>query len=196
MRSISALGVLAVSIAIAGCVAPQIDRPVEKSVAASTTPATLPVQGGLLEANRFLGCVDGANAADTVAVSPSNYLGWCENSFDFRVQKGARAIVVELAWNGPAALDLFTGVPGPEHCEPMDPIGLMNWCVGPTDNDGTSPARLLITGKEAAYDGVWSFSAYARQSAATVQFRAAVSVFYGENPSEDYTALAQPRTES
>lgn len=112
------------------------------------------------------------------------------NLFDFEVHDNTTALIVEVAWDATDKLDVQVDVPI-EYCTAPDPVGLLLACDAPDpDDDGDSPARIVVTDAEMLQQvGEWTVGVWARQSPSEVPFAVYVTQFHETAPTEDYTAI-------
>ena len=182
--------VLCAALVVAGCVGDPVEPANQKPD--PTPPTGDDVEPDLPEATlppfnvtQFNGSVAGVGSGEAGYFRVAG-----DNVFAFDVPEGVTAIVVEVAWSGSDALDVRVDVPA-EHCEPVDPVGLLGTCPSPPpDAEGASPARIEVTDPEALKRvGEWSLGAWARASPNEVPFVAAVTLFHGEKPANGYSGL-------
>lgn len=201
MRTAPAFLVLAMAaIALAGCLGSSEQPVVQTSAPAGTTGgpgagnATVPGNQSPA-ANRtgpvvktFNGHAAGVAVPGTFALEAPTV---SDNNGDFPVANGSTGIVVEVAWNGSDALEVFLYPP----CSDAGAAGtgLAANCPSPLRNEqGKSPARIMVTDLGKLKDsgaGTWTIAVFAQQNPTGVAFKAASSVFYGEVPKDSYTAV-------
>jgi hypothetical protein len=176
-----------------------------------THPPLPPADGGRLVVTplgaRVLFHVEGrmgAEAASKIAgfVNPAT----SNATLPFQVHAGAVAVVAELAWLDPAS-DLDLQLFSPAFCPDVkDPSCFVRGYFGDAAGTGTwrneagevgagdSPARLRLGPAELASVPCsteacgWQLAAWAKATPGTT-FELHVTVFYGEAPAQDYTAI-------
>jgi hypothetical protein len=181
---------------VAGCLgAPEpIEQPVEPtSPPSETPPPSVPVTPAPtpVPTDREVASFPGKIM---VGVG-DNRLGYFEPTgaadshlFTFAVGRGATAIVAELQWGDPADdLDLQIGAPD------CDPTMNRQTCLFAEDGApgaGDSPVKLVLQEDPLLTStGDWRLMVWAKK-AINRDFIAAVTVFYGDLPSETYSHLA------
>ena len=148
--------------------------------------------------------VMGAEALSRLG-GPTHSIASANYTMDFEVGVIATAIVVELAWQDQAS-DLDLQVFSPTFCPlgvsidwPLcfangylgDAAGTGSWRdEGGLPSQGNTPTRIQLVASEWQAYGCcdWSAVAWAKATAGT-PFDFYATVFYGEAPAEDYTAI-------
>jgi len=114
-----------------------------------------------------------------------------DNHGDFPVAAGSTGAVIEVVWNGSDTL-VFDVYP-PCSDAGSDPVGLTAQCPDALSNQqGKSPARILVDDMSKFKDngaGNWTIAVFNQQNPTGTAFTAISSVFYGEKPTDRYTAV-------
>lgn len=193
--ALPALG-LASALLLAGCFGPAPEpeaEPAPTSGEVGSAPemvAVSPEEAGLVQAPRrsvfpYEGRITAGTGAPGVGyVAPAGASD--PHIFAFNVTEGAVALVAELRWESPMHdLDLELAAPG---CDVTTGSGTCFWMQDGGPGAGDSPVRLMVNDAELLAPGNWTLYVWAKDALNTA-FDGAVSVFYGLQPSHDYTAL-------
>lgn len=96
-----------------------------------------------------------------------------DHVFDLKVAANVTTLVVEVAWEGDAPLEIVLTEPV-EDCEESPIWSGLNDCEEFIDDEGSSPARIEIDATRLGKRGTWTLGVWARASAEEVPFEARV----------------------
>jgi hypothetical protein len=205
MRALLVVALTALaSAALAGCIGTSATAPTEQGptptggaeAGAGAAPGSIATGAGAasgseapeawMEVYPFQGRITlGVGAAGAGYFSPTGTED--PHLFFFNVQPGATAIVAEMRW-ADATQDLDLELLAPS-CDPNTGDGGCIFVDGGTIGRGDSPVRFVLTDAALlAMDSDWGVAVWAK-NAVQVPFEAAITVFYGGMPADEYTAM-------
>lgn len=215
MRSVAAMVVCVVGLALAGCLGDEAapdppgtspaDSPADPAPdsAEGAVEATLAADGRVLRATFASRGRMGVEVAPGIA-GPQDSDGW---QLRFPVEAGATAVVVEVAWND-TVQDLDAYLAGAKDCYDRVPFPDMAVvCLGDlVAADGTyglwwnrdgavgqpdSPSRIVATGAQLADagTGTWQAHTWAKDASADLEFHVFATVLYDGSDPAAFTAV-------